>query len=74
MKGYFTHSGVEKKKWFWIMMVILAVGLIVFIMYKKRVKRKSDTDSCDCDYLTTGNECIACCGDINQDNHTFKNE
>ncbi len=74
MKGYFTHSVSEKKKWLWITVVLLVIGLVIFIMYKKRVKHKPDTNSRDCDYLTTGDECIACCGDIDQDNHTLTKE
>lgn len=68
--GYFTHAESKNKKWVWILMAVLAVFLIVLFMYKKNRKPKSDTDSCDYDHLTTGDECIACCKDENQDKHS----
>lgn len=62
----------NKTRWLWVTMVLSAVVLVLFWVWKKskkNLKRQSDTNSCD--YLTTGDECIACCGSEKEcDNHT----
>jgi len=62
MLGRYFEPESNNKKWIWMLLIVAAVALMFIFLCKKNKKKKNRFDTDSYDYLTTGDECIACCG------------
>lgn len=67
MLGRCFEPETNNRKWIWIILIITLVAVMVFFLCKKKRKKKNKFDTDSYDYLTTGDECIACCQNENHD-------
>ena len=51
------------KKWMGILLVLVALGGLVWWLYTKKRKQSLNTEPCEIDYLSTDEECISCFSD-----------
>ena len=73
MLGRYLEDETHNKKWIWVLLIVATVAFVMFFLCKKSKKRKKRVDTDSYDYLTTGEECIACGKNENQDFGMCKN-
>jgi len=59
--GSYWETTSNRKKWIMLLLLLVVIGMMLLLWIKTKKKSKSSADLYD--HLTTGDECIACCGE-----------
>ena len=68
MVGRYFETQKNTQKWIWILLTVTVVAFFVLFLCRKKREKKNRFQADSLEYITTGDEYMACCQNGNYDN------